>query len=185
MWILWKQTSVKYQRHSRSFENDLRLSNSKELWQLSLPRWSGTSFLFPLSQYTASVWQQELSSCTTFLATKLSHYTEVRPGLVQNLQGFGGLRESRLIVLFPEAGNVRSLSCKILLSLWLSQVLRGNREFVFLAPPRSGPPGTNLLAYLDPGGLNPLADLFPLREFGPDTRTRSARSGKLEEKTFR
>ena len=33
--------------------------------------------------------------------------------------------------------------------------------------PTSGPPATNLLAYLDPGGLNPLADLFPLREFGP------------------
>lgn len=74
-------------------------------------------------------------------------------------------------------------------------MLRGNREFVFvffstvgpanLAPPRSGPPGTNLLAYLDPGGLNPLADLFPLREFGPDPWTRSARSAKLEEKTFR
>ena len=61
------------------------------------------------------------SSCTTSLATKLSHYTEVRPGLVQNLQGFGGLRESRLIVLFPEAGKVRSLkiSCSLLVkSKW-------------------------------------------------------------------
>ena len=61
------------------------------------------------------------SSCTNFLATKLSHYTDVRPGLVQNLQGFGGLRESRLIVLFPEAGKVRSLkiSCSLLVkSKW-------------------------------------------------------------------
>ena len=47
---------------------------------------------------------------------KLSHYAEVRPGLVHNHLGFGGLRPSRFILVPPEAGNVRSLtiSCSFL-----------------------------------------------------------------------
>ena len=57
------------------------------------------------------------SSSTTFLATKLSHRTEVRPGLVQNLRGF----KSSFIFIFPKLA--RSEALKYLVPFWrLSRV---------------------------------------------------------------